>query len=103
MDGKIMKIEGMIAETRVKLAKMGNFRPGTLTRQYGDPARKKRPYYQISYTYRMRSRTEYVRGCSYARIKKETSTYKVFRKLVEKWIDLEMQLSKLRSELEKDA
>lgn len=71
-------------------------RPGTLTRQYRDPKKKIGPFYQLSYTYCMKSRTEYVRPAFIPRLNKEITTFKRFKQLVQKWIDLALKLSKLQ-------
>lgn len=49
----------------------------------------------------MKSKSEYVRPSSYHRIKKETQVYKKFRKLVSRWLELEIELSKIRAAIEK--
>ncbi len=40
-----------------ELSEMGPMRQGSLTLQYKAPAEKKGPYYQLSYTHKMKSRT----------------------------------------------
>lgn len=72
-------------------------RPGSITRQYRLPKEKKRPFYQLSYTHRMRSRSEYVRPENLAALRKETANFKRFRKLVHQWIELSLAASKLRT------
>ncbi len=58
---KILKIlDGQIHALQGQLAALGPMRPGTLTRQYRQPQKQKGPYYQLSYTYQMKSRTQYV-------------------------------------------
>ena len=71
-------------------------RPGTLTRQYRDPKKKIGPFYQLSYTYRMKSRTEYVRPAFIPKIQEQIVNFKRFKKLVQRWIDLALKLSKLQ-------
>jgi len=101
MEKKIEKLLKEIAEVKMELSEIGSFRPGNLTRQYHDPARKRGGYFQLSYTYRMKSKSEYVRPSSYSRIKKETMAYRKFRKLVSRWLELEIELSKTRAAIEK--
>ena len=53
-------IKKRIGSIKVQLAGIEDMRPGSLTRQYKDPENQRGPYYQLSYTRQMRSRTEYV-------------------------------------------
>ena len=73
-------------------------RPGSLTTQYKNPKDKIGPSFQISYTHRMKSRTEYVRPQFVAETKKQIATYKRFRKLMETWINLAIEHAKLTIE-----
>ena len=70
-------------------------RPGSLTRQFKDPERKAGAYWQISYTRQMKSRTEYVRGEWVDEIGRQIATHKRFKRLVDQWIDLDIERSKL--------
>jgi len=90
------QIEKRIGKIKETLMKIGPMRPGSLSRQYKDPMSKKGPYWQISYTRNMKSRTGYVRQDSVASIHKEIATYKRFRKLTEVWIELSIEASKSR-------
>jgi hypothetical protein len=90
------KIEEKITRVRKQLAEIGPMRPGSVSRQYRDPKEKKRPFYQISYTHRMKSRSEYVRPENLAAIRAETANFRKFRKLVERWTDLSLELSRIR-------
>jgi hypothetical protein len=89
------QIERRIERIKTVLAKIGPMRPGSLTCQYKDPKTKKGPYWQLSYTRAMKSRTEYVRQECVAEIRKQISAYKSFKELTEEWIDLGIELSKL--------
>jgi hypothetical protein len=90
------QIERRIEHIKTALAKIGPMRPGSLTRQYKDSKAKKGPYWQISYTRAMKSRTEYVRQEFVVEIRKQIAAYKLFKKLTEEWIDLGIELSKLK-------
>jgi len=76
-------------------------RPGSLTRQYRDPKERVGAYWQISYTRQMKSHTEYVRPEWKPDIRKQIATYKRFTGLVEQWIDLSIERSKLRMRIAK--
>jgi len=54
-------IEKRIRQLKRRLADTGNMRPGTLGVQYRNPAERKIPFHQISYTHKGRSHSEYVR------------------------------------------
>lgn len=97
------KIDAKIAKVKASLLALGPMRPGTLSQQYRKPQEKKGAFWQLSYTYLMKGRSEYVRPESLARIKRETATFKKFKLLEEKWIALELERSKLLTELEKPA
>ncbi|HLP43135.1 MAG TPA: hypothetical protein VK465_16640 [Fibrobacteria bacterium] len=96
-----MKLQKKASDMRAKLAAVGPMRPGKLTRQFKDPKAKKGAYWQLNYTYRMKSRTEYVRPESLGRIRKESGAFKKFKAMVDALIDLELRISTLKSELEK--
>lgn len=98
-NGEVERIERRIAEIKRLLQNIGDARPGSLTRQYRLPKEKVGPYYQVSYTHKMRSRTEYVRSEHVARIKREIAAYKRFKKLVAEWTDLAIRQSSLRLKL----
>ena len=71
-------------------------RPGSITRQYRLPKEKQRPFYQISYTHRMKGRSEYVRPEHLQQLQAETATFKRFKLLIERWIALSLKASQLR-------
>jgi hypothetical protein len=71
-------------------------RPGSLTRQYRNPGDKLGPYYQLSYTHTMKSRTEYVRVEFVDQLREQIAEYKRFKKLVEEWVALGIEQSKLQ-------
>ena len=59
---RIQPIEFRLQQIKRALLEIGPMRPGSLTRQYKDPQHHVGAYWQISYTRRMKSRTEYVRN-----------------------------------------
>ena len=91
------KIVARIEKVKQQINKLGPMRPGSLSRQYRKPKEKRQPFYQISYTHKMKSRSEYVRPENLAAIRKETANFKRFKILTEKWVDLALELSQLRS------
>jgi hypothetical protein len=96
---KIKNLNSEILRIKRMAGRIGDMRPGVLTKQVSIHNGKK--YYQISYTYKMRSKTEYVRADQARRLKKETSEFKKFKTLMQKWVDTSLELSRLKSILAK--
>lgn len=92
---KIKNLDDQIERLRQELAALGPMRPGTLSRQYRDPENRRGGYYQLSYTYRMKSRTEYVRPAEAAGVRAEIATFKRFKRLTARWVDLALKRSHL--------
>lgn len=78
---------------------IGDMRPGSLTKQYKDRATRTGPYYQISYTLDMKSRTEYIRREFVGDVRRQISHYKRFKKLSTEWVALSIEHSKLSMKL----
>ena len=98
---RIRQIEGRIGGIKEALQQIGPMRPGSLTRQYRVPSERVGPYWQISYTRRMRSHTDYIRAEWVAGIRKQIATYKRFKRLVEQWVNLSIQHSQLSMRIAK--
>jgi len=97
----IAKIEKKIQDVKQELQTIGDMRTGSLTKQFYKRGDKKWPYWQISYTYKMRSKTEYVRDEFVDQLAKEIAEYKRFKKLTTEWLKLSIELSKRRLDLAK--
>ena len=98
---RIRQIERRIARIKEALGQIGPMRPGSLTRQYRNPKKRVGAYWQISYTRQMKSHTEYVRPEWEPDIRKQIANYKRFTRLVEQWIALSIERSKLRMQIAK--
>lgn len=92
---RLAKIEREISAIKDQIAEIDIVRPGSLTRQYKDPKNKKGAYYQISYTHRMQSKTQYVRSGSLAQVRREIRDYNKLKRLVERWVALGIESSAL--------
>lgn len=92
---RIQRIEQRIGRIKEALSRLGPLRPGSLSRQYKDSKNKTGAYWQISYTRQMRSRTEYVREEWVPEIRRQIANHKRFRKLIDQWIELDIERSKL--------
>ncbi len=99
MSTPLRRTEEQIAGIKEELLALGPMRPGSITRQYRLPKERQRPFYQISYTHRMRSRSEYVRPENLATLRRETANFKRFRKLINRWVSLALAASQLRVRL----
>ena len=98
----ITKLEEQIEAVKKELMRIGAMRPGSLTKQYKDRQNQTGGYYQLSYTHKMKSRTEYVRAEHVARLQAEIAEFKRWRELIEQWADLSLELSRQRiAELKK--
>ena len=92
-----------IQRIQAQLAQLGPMRPGTLTRQYRRPQQQQGAYYQLSYTYQMKSRTEYVPKGQVGPVRKEIAVYQRYKKLTAQWIDLALQRSRWRMRLDRSS
>lgn len=96
---KAKQLEDRIERIKRELWLLGPMRPGSISRQYRNPQERKTPYHQISYTHRMKSRTEYLRRENLAAVRREVVNFKRFRKLVDQWTDAALELSQIKSRL----
>lgn len=95
----LQTFDRQIQRIQTQLAELGPMRPGTLTRQYRKPELQQGAYYQLSYTYQMRSHTEYVPKHEVAMVRKEIAVYQRYKKLTAQWIDCALRRSRLRMQL----
>jgi hypothetical protein len=95
----LQTFDRQIQRIQSQLTQLGPMRPGTLSRQYRQPQRQQGAYYQLSYTYQMKSHTEYVPKREVAIVRKEIAVYQRYKKLTAQWIDLALQRSRLRMHL----
>jgi len=83
-----------IKDIKEELSQIENMRPGSVTKQFYKRGDKKWPYWQISYTQNKKSKTEYLKDEFVDEIKIEVKNYKKFKKLIEKLVEFNIQLSK---------
>ena len=95
MSTTLLSKEKQIARIQRALAQLGPMRPGALGHQYKDPKEKRGGYWQISYTRGMKSRTEYVRRECVTALRREVQTHKRFKRLVDRWVELSIERSRL--------
>lgn len=107
---QIKKLKGRIKRIKKNLAHLGEMRPGSLSRQYNvcgnptcqckNPQKTKRhgPYYQISYSHKGKSRTEFVKKEMVGQVRKQLKNYHTFRRLTREWVELSLEIARLRRE-----
>ena len=100
---RLHQIQNEIKRIKRELQEIGDMRPGSLTQQYRIPKEKIGPYYQLSYTHKMKSHTEYIRPMFIEEIREQIVEYKRFKKLVGKWIELGIEQSKLKMDIDKNS
>ena len=100
------QIDHRIEELKKRLAELGPLHPGSLGEQYNvcgtpgcqckDPKkpRKHGPYYQLSFTWRGKSSTRFVRPERLAEMRHKVENYKRFRELLNEWVDLAVELER---------
>ena len=99
--------EQRIRSIKREIAALGDLRPGALSLQYNvcgspscrckaDPPLKHGPYPQVSFTWRGRSTTQFVREDDVEEVRQQLENYRRLRALVEEWIGLALELSRLR-------
>lgn len=87
---------------------LGEISPGSLSKQYNicgnprckckDPVNPKKhgPYYNLSYTWNGKGRTEFVRKERIEEVREQIKNYKKMKELTKKWVDLSLEISELR-------
>jgi len=103
-------LQRRIKEIQRELADLGPMRPGSLSEQYNvcgtpgcrckDPKKPQKhgPYYHLNYTWRGRSRTEFVKAEDVEGVRSQLSKYKRFRALCTEWVDVSLELARLKKE-----
>lgn len=105
---RIERWQARVEEIKRRLAELGEMRPGALSEQYNvcgnpscrckDPEKPKKhgPYFQLSYTHKGKSTSEFVKKDEVAEVKRQIRNYRRFKKLTEEWIELSVKIGKLR-------
>lgn len=95
-DKRLAQIEKRIEKIKAELIALEPMRPGALTRQYKDPQSQSGPYYQLSYTRDMKSRTDYIPRDCVREVRRLIRNYKRFKALTTEWVDLSIEQSRLQ-------
>jgi hypothetical protein len=100
-------IENRIQKIKQQIAALGDIRPGALSQQYNvcgnptcrckaQPPVKHGPYYQISFTWKGKSRSQFIRDDDAEEASRQLENYRQLRELVDEWVTLAVELSHLR-------
>jgi hypothetical protein len=100
-------LQARIDQLKQAVMRLGDLRPGKLSQQYNvcgkaecrckaDPPQKHGPYYQLSFTRKGKSSSQFVRKEDLARVRRQLRNYQRLRELIDRWIALGMQLSRLK-------
>jgi hypothetical protein len=89
------ELETEIAAIKVRLAGLGRMHPGSLSAQKRTRGGE---YQQLSYSYLGKGHTRYVRPDEVPALERELANYRRFRELAAQWLQLEIELSRLRCE-----
>jgi hypothetical protein len=100
---RLLQIEKRIETIKAKLTAIDEMRPGSLSRQYKDPANQSGAYYQLSYTRDMKSRTEYIARDALDDVRRQLDNYKRFKELTAEWVDLSIEHSRLKMKLARES
>ena len=107
MNRRPASLEAQIATLKQAIIRLGDLRPGKLSQQYNvcgkadcrckaDPPQKHGPYYQLSFTRNGKSSTQFVRKEDLAVVRQQLKNYQRLRELIDRWIALGMELSRLK-------
>jgi hypothetical protein len=104
-------INKKILSIKSQLSTFDDIRPGSLSKQYNicgkagcrckdeKNPKKHGPYYNLSYTYKGRGTSEYIPEKYVEELKKRIKNYSIMKKLVDDWIALSIQKSKIEIKL----
>jgi len=95
-----------IEQIKEELSTLGSLRPGSLSQQYNvcgtpgcrcktDPQHRHGPYYQLSYTWQGKGRSESVLKQEVSAVREQLRNYQRLRALVEEWIATGIELARL--------
>ena len=109
------QLQQRLQNIKAQLLALGPIHPGSLSEQYNvcgtpgcrckDPKRPQKhgPYYQLSYTWRGRSRSLFIRPPRLQAMQEKIANYKRFRQLTEAWVDVALELEAMEREAARKA
>ena len=101
------QLEVEIGKVKEELSGLGDLRPGSLSTQFNvcgspnckckaDPPQKHGPYFQVSFTRKGKGSTKFVKEDDLPAIREQLRNYGRMKELIDRWIELSMELSNLR-------
>jgi Family of unknown function (DUF6788) len=108
MRSRLQLLEAKIAQIKQEITGLGaDLQPGLLTQQYNvcgkagcrckaNPPQKHGPYYQLSFTRKGKSRTQFVKREDVSLLQQQVRNYQRLKTLMDRWVALGMALSQLR-------
>jgi len=114
MPDRSIFLEERIQSIKREISALGDLRPGALSLQYNicgnpscrckaDPPVKHGPYPQVSFTWHGKSTTQFVREQDVDEVQKQLANYHNLRDLIDEWIGLALELSRLRLQQRREA
>ena len=103
----LRKVEEEIAQIKKKLAALGPMHPGSISQQYQvcgkkgckckHPTEPQRhgPYSKLFYVHRGKKVCRFVRADCVDQVEERLQTYKTFRKLTDRWIELSIKIAQV--------
>jgi hypothetical protein len=110
---EIKVLQRKIERVKKDLCELGDLRPGKLSEQFNvcgksscrckdiDNPQKHGPYQQISYTHRGKSKTEFVKKENLKDVKLQLENYVKLKELTNEWVDLALELARMKKLIEK--
>ena len=111
----VAQVERRLTHLQRELLALGPVHPGSITEQYNvcgqagcrckDPKNPQRhgPYYQLSFTWRGKSSTRFLRPEQVEPMRRKVANYKRLRELMSEWVSLGVELERAEREKEKRA
>lgn len=87
--------EKKIGEVKQALCDLGRMHPGSVSLQKRE---RGAGYHYLSYTFQGKGHTLYVREGDVEQVREEVANYGEFRRLVNRWVELEIAFAKCRRE-----
>lgn len=103
MNKRQVSIETEIAKIKKALLELGHMHPGSLSQQKRSRGGSRRGgiYHQLSYSHAGKGHTKYVRPEDVPEVRQEIENCRRFRGLTTKWVELAIELAKLRRDQDK--
>jgi hypothetical protein len=111
----LVEIERRLTRVQRQLRELGPLHPGTISEQYnvcGQPGcrckdrrkpQRHGPYYQLSFAWRGRHSTRFLRPEQVEPMRRKVAAYKRLRELMNEWVELEIERERAEREKEKRA